>query len=147
MQMFATPLDGLSNPLWDLAQCGDVEGVEHLLNDFSKNGKNVYGVRCAAAIAATNGHIEVLKRLFQWMEKFDSPLSKDPLVKASLGGEEEVVIYLLNYGIPPDWSAIEQAHRKGHSSIVTLLLDRRNAMGEESADAACKFWESRFCSS
>ncbi len=145
--MFAAPLQGLSVRLWDLAQCGDDSGVKLLLKDFSKNGKNVYGVRCAAAIAANNGHVEVLKRLFQWMEKFDFPLSKDTLVEASSGGEREVVIYLLNYGIPPDWSAIERAHRKGHSSIVTLLQERRNAMGEESATAACQFWESRFCSS
>lgn len=113
--------------LWEAAREGDVQRVEALLEQgIDPDAANRYGVT-AMALAAQEGHTEVVKRLIgagASIDAADTFYGMTPAVKAFQGEHYDLAAMLVEMGAGDPVEALGQGIRVGSSAIVKAALGR-----------------------
>lgn len=141
--------DGLT-PLMAAALEGHTKVCEILLKAGADplviSGEKLFRIN-AMHVAASNGHLEVVKLLLPHKKLLNSQsLSKDtPLMLAALSGKVNVCEILLKSGADPlvesesGFNALHCAAKSGKKELVTLLLAHKKLINEENNEGETPF--------
>jgi hypothetical protein len=112
------------------------------------NIRNAYG-DSAIMVAAINGHLGIVKKLFARGAAINHP-GWTPLIYAATGGHADVARYLIDAGAdvnaasPNGTTALMMAVRGGHAAVVDLLLAKRADVAHRNdAGATALAWARR----